>query len=87
MSSISNIDQVLAQMRTLASQASATNAENSTPPAGRVDFSQMLGNAIGTITSAPRPCELTTGNSANAVVAVVIKHGRTRLEPASRARS
>ena len=49
MSSISNIDQVLAQMRTLASQASATRAENSTPPAGRVDFSQMLGNAIGNV--------------------------------------
>lgn len=49
MSSISNIDQVLAQMRALASQASATSVGNSTPPAGRVDFSQMLGNAIGSV--------------------------------------
>ena len=37
-----------------------------------------IGMAIGTIKSDPRPVLVRTGKSANRVVAVVIKQGRTR---------
>ena len=49
MSSISNIDQVLAQMRTLASQAAGNRTAEATPAAGQADFGRLLGNAIGSV--------------------------------------
>ena len=42
-----------------------------------------LGRAMGTITSAPFPCEVKTGMSAKIVVAVVMRAGLTLLRPAS----
>jgi len=41
------------------------------------------GMAIGTMTSEPRPVEVSTGISARMVVAVVIRQGLTRRSPAS----
>lgn len=49
MSETMGIDQVLAQMRSLASQASGSGVEKATPPGGRVDFSAMLGDAVGSV--------------------------------------
>ena len=40
------------------------------------------GIAIGIITSAPLPVEVSIGRSASMVVAVVIRHGLIRLVPA-----
>ena len=42
-----------------------------------------LGMAIGTMISDPRPVDVSTGMSARIVVAVVIRHGRTRRAPAA----
>ena len=42
-----------------------------------------VGIAIGTMISAPRPLDVSTGISARIVVATVIKQGRTRRSPAS----
>ena len=45
-----SIDQVLAQMRTLASQASGgVAAEKASSSADRVDFGALLGNAINSV--------------------------------------
>ena len=41
------------------------------------------GMAMGTITSLPRPVEVSTGISARMVVAEVIRHGRTRRTAAA----
>ncbi|HEB96235.1 MAG TPA: flagellar hook-basal body complex protein FliE [Sedimenticola thiotaurini] len=50
MNNTTSIDAVLAQMRTLASQASGgIGVEKTQPAAGKVDFGQLLGNAIGSV--------------------------------------
>ncbi len=47
MNNTTGIDQVLAQMRTLANQAAGGVGVEKTPsPAARVDFGELLGNAI-----------------------------------------
>ncbi len=43
----------------------------------------MMGMAIGCITSLPRPVDQKIGRRPNTAVAVVIRHGRMRLSPAS----
>jgi uncharacterized protein len=68
----------LSLLRECASRTGTVN-QSKTPR----EMPPMMGRAIGSSRSAPRPVEVSTGSSARKVVAVVIRQGRMRRRPAS----